>query len=159
MQQIMYDWSRLQHLCVRLSGQIKADHNQIDTVIAVARGGMFPALVMSHELGLRKVFSILVYTTSQDGPLSERRPPEVSSSTPKDEIEGKTCLLVDDVVDTGTTLRAAKDRILESSPKKLISAAMVWSTAEYDAQCMTDGCEANYFGIQIPVWAAVPWEL
>lgn len=159
MQQNMYDWPRLQHLCVRLAGRIQSDHGKIDVIIAIARGGMFPALIVAHELGIRRVFSTLVYTTSQDGPVNERKKPEIIYSIPKQEIFGKTCLILDDVIDTGITMNAAKSMVLKSKPQKLITAAMVWSTAEYDAKLMTEGCQADYFGIQIPVWAAVPWEL
>ena len=70
-------------------------------IIAIARGGLIPAAILARELDLRVVDTLCIssYDHDQQGQL------EVIKTI---EGDGEGYLLVDDLVDTGSTARVAK---------------------------------------------------
>ena len=73
-----------------------------DCIIAITRGGLFPAGILARELEIRKVETLCIksYDHDQQGKI------EILSSV---EGTGKNCLLVDDLVDTGKTAEIARE--------------------------------------------------
>ena len=75
---IFLEWSDI-HECIRiLSKKVFMEYPNIDSVMGLPRGGLVPAVMISHELGLPLVF-----------------------------LAGKNTLVIDDINDTGHTLDKA----------------------------------------------------
>ncbi len=72
-------------------------------IVAVSRGGLIPAAIIARELDLRLVESVCV-VTYQDEQLG---PPQVTKA-PAAAGDGTGFLIVDDLVDTGTTARVVR---------------------------------------------------
>lgn len=77
-------------------------------VVAVSRGGMIPAAIVARELEIRLVESVSVLTYGQGdadwtviGEPVVIKPPTAAS-------DGERFLIVDDLVDTGTTARVVR---------------------------------------------------
>jgi xanthine phosphoribosyltransferase len=87
-------------LAWRLQGQGPDDGNW-KAVVAITRGGMIPAMIVSRELDIRVVDTISVKSYSHQS----QREAQVTKS-PQAELmgDGTGILIVDDLVDTGKTL-------------------------------------------------------
>ncbi|MBN6711675.1 xanthine-guanine phosphoribosyltransferase [Canicola haemoglobinophilus] len=73
-------------------------------LIAVSRGGLFPAAVIARELGIRHVETVCIssYDHNQQGELNVLHAAQVENG-------GEGFIVVDDLVDTGNTARAIRE--------------------------------------------------
>ncbi|MCC6718337.1 MAG: xanthine phosphoribosyltransferase [Acetobacteraceae bacterium] len=72
-------------------------------VVAITRGGLIPAAIVARELELRVIESVSVITYADEA----RRAPVVAK-LPAAAGDGTGWLLIDDLVDTGTTARVVR---------------------------------------------------
>jgi len=91
-------------LAWRLQGQGPAEGGW-RAVVAITRGGMIPAMIVSRELDLRVVDTISVKSYSHQSQTEAR----VTKSPQADLMgDGTGMLIVDDLVDTGKTLELVR---------------------------------------------------
>jgi xanthine phosphoribosyltransferase len=72
-------------------------------IVAISRGGLIPAAIIARELDLRLLESVCV-VTYQD----EHRGEPVVTKSPAAAGDGSGFLIVDDLVDTGSTARVVR---------------------------------------------------
>jgi len=74
-------------------------------VVSVARGGLVPAAIVARELEIRLIDTICIasYDEKTHGALTVLKESQAG--------DGEGWLIVDDLVDTGTTARAVRDRL------------------------------------------------
>jgi xanthine phosphoribosyltransferase len=81
-------------------------------IVAITRGGLIPAAIIARELDLRLVesVSIVSYAAGSGGTLieEERGGTPVVIKPPAAAADGSGFLIVDDLVDTGTTARVVR---------------------------------------------------
>ena len=81
-------------------------------VVAITRGGLIPAAIIARELDVRLVesVSIVSYAAGSSGTLieEERGAAPVVIKPPASAGDGTGFLIVDDLVDTGTTARVVR---------------------------------------------------
>lgn len=103
-------WDYIYDLCVKLADQIRKSEYRPDLLIAISRGGWIPGRVLSDLLNNANIASIRVeyyldiYQTLQE--------PKITQPLPVD-VSGKRILLIDDVADSGKSLKAVHDYLLE----------------------------------------------
>ncbi|MCS6855055.1 MAG: xanthine phosphoribosyltransferase [Elioraea sp.] len=73
-------------------------------IVAITRGGLIPAAIVARELDCRLIESVSVVTYEE----MDRGEPRVTKP-PAAAGDGAGWLIVDDLVDTGTTARAVRD--------------------------------------------------
>lgn len=78
--------------------KVSGDYNKI---IAISRGGLLPAGIISYELDIRNTHAVNI--SSYDGE-QHRNLSDIELDIGAGEVDGKT-LIIDDLSDTGTTLR------------------------------------------------------
>ena len=78
-------------------------------VIAVTRGGLVPAAIVARELELRVIDTISVSSYDEQKLRETRVLKHVSAEITADKAELKHWLIIDDLVDTGTTARIVRD--------------------------------------------------
>ena len=101
MSRIKLTWNQYNSKLQNFATLLKND--EFDYIIPIARGGWVPALIISHELDVRGVFSF--GTMSYDDKSDERLTKTVICQIPSPkELKGKRVLIVDDIVDTGRTM-------------------------------------------------------
>ncbi len=109
---------------------------QPDLILSITRGGMLPAGTMSYAMGIKNLHIINVeFYTGVDSrlPLPVLLPPVPAAV----DLSAKTVLIVDDVADTGETLRMVRDfcaehvaetrtAVLYEKPQSVVKCDYVW---------------------------------
>jgi xanthine phosphoribosyltransferase len=93
-------------LAWRLDGQGPEAGGGWRAVVAITRGGMAPAMIVSRELDIRVVDTISVksYNWQEQTPAQVIKPPLAEVM-----LDGSGVLVIDDLVDTGRTLELVRD--------------------------------------------------
>lgn len=117
----LLNWSSI-HDCVNnIASSVKSDNFVPDYVIAIARGGVVPARLVCDELHLKNFISIKAshwgITASKDGKAV------LNHGTTVD-LKGKKLLLVDDITDTGESMRICKEYLEGLNPRVVKTAAL-----------------------------------
>lgn len=108
-------------LALQLSLRIIETDFQPDVIVGIARGGLVPARYLCDFLDIDMLTSIKI--KHYDAGSKKRQ--DVSLDYPLSvDVEGKRVLLVDDVNDTGETLKAAHEHILSGNPAGLQTAVL-----------------------------------
>jgi len=112
-------------------------------MIAITRGGLVPAAVMARELGIRTIDTISILSYNEDDKLSDPRILKACHV----EDEGEGWLVVDDLVDTGTTAKLVRDML----PKVHIAAI-------YAKPFGKDHVDSFMTEVSQDTWIVFPWE-
>ncbi len=97
-------------LAWRLDKQGPGQDGSWRAVVAITRGGMAPAMIVSRELDIRTVDTISVKSYhSGGGKADQQRDAEVLKG-PKEDLmgDGEGILIIDDLVDSGKTLELVR---------------------------------------------------
>jgi xanthine phosphoribosyltransferase len=104
-------WDQL-HRDARALAWRLMDKGPFTGIVAITRGGLIPAAIIARELDLRLVesVSILSYAAGSRGTLieEESKGAPVVIKPPAAAGDGAGFLIVDDLVDTGTTARVVR---------------------------------------------------
>ena len=111
------------------------------SVVAVTRGGLVPAAIVARELDIRLIDTVCVasYDHTRQGPLTVLKPPAG---------DGAGALIVDDLVDTGSTARLVRDLL----PKAHFAAVY----AKPAGKPMVDTFVTE---VSQDTWIYFPWDL
>jgi xanthine phosphoribosyltransferase len=99
---VAISWDQIQRDAALLAERL-VRLGPFEGIVAVARGGMVPAALISRSLGIRRVETISAVT--YDGETMGE--PELLNF-PKNAGNGEGWLIIDDLVDTGTTMRIVR---------------------------------------------------
>ncbi len=119
-----------------LAEQVVADGYRPEIVLCIARGGLLAAGAMSYALNVKNVhvMNVEFYTGVDERlPMPVMLPPAPSTV----DLSGARVLIVDDVADTGHTLRVVRDfcadhvaearcAVIYEKPRSLVRCEYVW---------------------------------
>jgi hypoxanthine phosphoribosyltransferase len=140
-------WNRVYDMLLNLADKIRRNEFKPDIIVGVSRGGWPPARVLSDLLGnpnvanVRAEFYVGVAETKHEPALTQ------PVSVP---VEGKKVLVVDEVADTGKSLRLVKEHIVEQKAAEVKIATVYykpWSVVKPD-----------YYEKETSRWIVFPWE-
>lgn len=133
-----------------LSQQINASGLEFDIVVGIARGGLPPARFLCDFLGIKRLTTIQIRHYTGGG---QQKETAEMVDEPTQDLKGKNVLLIDDVNDTGKTLKAAADFILKQNPKMLKTAVLdEKDTTDFEADLKAE--RLNEWKWLIYQWAA-----
>ena len=143
-------WSAVQRDAKRLSWTIKDSGYVPDIIIAIGRGGYVPARILCDYLSINELTAIKVEHWGMAALKLEKAIVKFPLNV---KIGGKKVLLVDDLTDTGETLRVSVMYLKKFGPKEVRTAVLVHKT-----------CSAmvpDYFVRKVTKWRWVifPWHL
>ncbi|GGB21099.1 xanthine phosphoribosyltransferase [Allosediminivita pacifica] len=131
-------------LAWRLQGR-GPDDGAWRAVVAITRGGMAPAMIVSRELNIRHVDTISVKSYDHQ---SQSEPRIIKSPDMELVGDGEGVLIVDDLVDTGRTLELVRAHM----PKAHV--ATVYAKPQGRAQVDTYVTEVSQ-----DTWIFFPWDM
>lgn len=157
---IYLDWNEVTGAVSQLAKTIESYHSSFDRILAVARGGLVPAAMLSHQLGIKEVGSLQLESyagTARDrlrmhGPIEPKAAGintfQMWGAFASKWDKAKT-LIVDDLHDTGETARW----IREMFPEMTIATV-------YHKQHSATPPPIAFPGLSMPAdkWITFPWE-
>lgn len=135
-------WEEL-HRATRELARRQLPAEQWQGVIAVSRGGLVPGAIIARELNLRVVDSVCVRSYDHQ---SQQAEPEMLKDVAS--ADGEGYLVVDDLVDTGNTLKFLR--------KRLPKAKFITVYAKPLGLPLVDDYEAD---IEQDTWIHFPWDM
>jgi xanthine phosphoribosyltransferase len=139
MDKVYINWTMIDFMVEGLTFKFRSLGYKPDRIIGIERGGLIPAVMLSHRLGIRQVDSIRATSYTPDG---LRKELILRGVEPKWNDAG--VLVVDDIIDTGATYHEITKRL-----PKITFCALVTKTA-HPAITMTT--------VSSKVWVVFPWE-
>ncbi|WP_048058889.1 phosphoribosyltransferase [Desulfurococcus amylolyticus] len=143
-------WDEIVEWSMNLARIIRENGYKPELVVAVSRGGFVPARLICDFLGVENLASIQSQHWTEAAKAEERA---ILKYPFKLDASGMKVLVVDDIVDTGETLRLARDYIRDSwSPLEVKTAALQWISpvAKY---------KPDYYYLEVKewIWFQYPW--
>lgn len=147
---IYVPWSKGIEYCYKLASMILDDGLDIDVIVAVSRGGLIPARIVSDVLGVDEL--IVVRSRFWGIGVTVREEPEISVFGEM-HLGNRNVLVVDDVTDTGATLTKIT-KLINSYGAKSIKTGVL----HYKA---TSRFKPDYYVEKLEEWAWIlyPWSL
>ncbi len=141
-------WDEIISMSIKLGNIVKKSGYNPNYLIGVARGGLVPLRIISDFFNNNNVFIVNVKLYEDIA----RKAENVRFLQGIDEdISGHNVLVIDDVADTGVTLKAVVDYIRDNlKPKELKVATLhykPWSVIKPD-----------YYLSEVKDWIVYPWE-
>ncbi len=142
-------WDYIYDLCRAVSQQVKAADFEPDVVVALARGGWFGGRCLCDFLGLDDLTSLKM--EHYVGTAQKADEPQVRYPMPEGSVAGKDVLIIDDIADTGESIRHARNYVEDRDPAAVKTATLqLLETSEV---------EPDFVGERLDEWAWVvyPW--
>uniref|UniRef100_A0A7J3PLT2 Phosphoribosyltransferase n=1 Tax=Staphylothermus marinus TaxID=2280 RepID=A0A7J3PLT2_STAMA len=146
----LVSWSDILEWSYGLARVIKKDNYKPDVIIALARGGYVPARLLCDFLDVENLLSIQSQHWTEAAKVEEKAIIKYAYTV---DLSGQKALIVDDIVDTGDSLKLARDYIVEKwKPSVVKTAALQWisSVAKF---------KPDYYYIEVTdwIWFQYPW--
>lgn len=143
-------WADVDRWSDRLAESILTAGRNPETIVGLTRGGWVPSRMLADRLGVKHLVALraqhwgVTATPSGQAELTEGL---------KSPLKGRQVLVVDDITDTGQSLRLAVSHVEEGQPARVESATFLHiARAEYTP---------TYFAEELPrdewVWFVFPW--
>lgn len=126
-------WDEYHLLIERLALKVHASGWAFDQILCLARGGMRPGDVLSRVFDKPLAIMSTSSYRAEEGTIQGRLDMAKYITLPKGDLGGRV-LLVDDLADTGVTLRAVVDRLRGLPSIAELRSAVVWVK---DVSCYT----------------------
>jgi hypoxanthine phosphoribosyltransferase len=151
-------WDDITATAEAMAAKVLAD-GVPDVVVAVLRGGVIPAVLLAHQLGVRAVRAVEIIHTTTDGVNADKTAqPQVTNPDSLGHLAGADVLIVDDIAGTGDTADRAADLVCAAGAARIRTAVCVvntgnWRRPQPPEQALT------YVGATLKGWVSFPWEL
>ncbi len=142
-------WDEAVSLSLRLAGKVRASGYSPDLIVAVSRGGLVPARIISDVLGVDDIIAIMIKYWGTARRRHER--PLIYHGVEPSIVRERKVLIVDEVSDTGKTLEIAVDFVSMAGPLDVKTAVLhLKSTSSFVPDFYIEKLEDW-------VWISYPW--
>ena len=140
-------WDSIQLLAEDVAAMIRESGYAPDLIVAVSRGGFDHARILCDQLEVRRLASVQIEYYAGVNETNEMLKIVYPLNA---NVSGKKVLVVDDVSDTGTSLKAAKEHVAGRGASQVRLATLhikPWTTFKPD-----------YHAAETDAWIVYPWE-
>lgn len=144
-------WTDIENWCDSIRHKVMEDYDP-DTIIGIARGGLVPARILSDRMWIKDLLSV---KTEHWGITATKNGEATLKSSLNSGLDGKKVLLIDDITDTGESLRIATEHVKSLNPESLKTATMLHITRS--------GFVPDYYAEKVEekawTWFIFPWNV
>ncbi|MFB6138177.1 MAG: phosphoribosyltransferase [Halobacteriaceae archaeon] len=143
------NWEYIYDLTREVADDVRDAEFEPDVVVALARGGWFAGRCLCDFLGLDDLASLKM--EHYVGTAEKGGDPVVRYPMPEGSVEGKDVLVIDDIADTGGSIRRAEEYVTERDAARVETATLqLLGTSEF---------EPDFVGERLAEWTWVvyPW--
>lgn len=141
-------WTQIYHMLQCQASIILRSGFQPDIILGVCRGGWIPARILSDLLSNPNLASIKAECYKFRGEPTDQ---PVITQCLSAEVKGKTVLVVDEVADSGRTLKLVAEHVKERGARDVKTATL------YCKPCSI--FKPNYFEKKTACWIVFPWDV
>jgi hypoxanthine phosphoribosyltransferase len=141
-------WNQIYDMLLGLADRIRTDRFEADIIVGISRGGWPPARILSDLLSNPNLAN--VRAEFYLGFAETKEEPSLTQPLSMDVFD-KRILIVDEVADTGKSLRLVREHIIEQGSKELKIVTVYykpWSAVKPD-----------YYAKETSDWIVFPWEI
>ncbi|MGW4694073.1 phosphoribosyltransferase [Kitasatospora cineracea] len=150
-------WSEVEGLVDTITRAV-AEGGRPDTVVAVVRGGLVPAALAAHRLGVRDVRALEVTRTVDDTVDAPKTfGPRVRNAASLGDLSGLDVLIAEDVAGTGETIEAVADLVRLAGAARVRTAVLVVNQANWTRK-RPPADTVDHIGTVVRTWVVFPWE-
>ncbi|MFB6253792.1 MAG: phosphoribosyltransferase, partial [Halobacteriaceae archaeon] len=125
------NWDYIYDLCRDVSHQVKTDQFDPDVIVALARGGWFAGRCLCDFLGLDDLTSLKM--EHYVGTAEKTGEPEIRYPMPEGSVENKDVLIIDDIADTGGSIKHAYEYVTDRDPQSVRTGTLqLLQTSEFE---------------------------
>lgn len=151
MVEIIYvSWREVVDLCYKIALDIANSGYEPNVIVAVLRGGVVPALILSDILGVEEFYAVRM---KHWGIAKEVYTIPLVEQLPQKKLQGSKVLLVDEVADTGKTMVKALEELKKLGAEEIRSAVLHLKSSSIIIP--------DYYAVKLEkwVWIFYPWSL
>jgi hypoxanthine phosphoribosyltransferase len=143
------NWEYIYGLCRNVSNAVKRVDFEPDVVVALARGGWFAGRCICDFLGLDDLTSLKM--EHYVGAANKADEAQIRYPMPEGSVKGKDVLVIDDIADTGGSIRRADEYVTERDAATVRTATLQLLN--------TSSFEPDFVGERLETWTWVvyPW--
>ncbi len=144
---LVLEWDTIYEMLLDLALRIKGSGFKADLIVGVSRGGWAPGRILSdllentHTANIKIEFYVGLGKTA--------RKPVITQPVSED-ISGKKVLVVDDVADTGESLKVALDHVQAKGAPSVKTATVYYKPHST--------FRPDFFAGETSAWIIFPWE-
>ena len=146
-------WRAVERLTIQLARLIKRRRAKYDVYIGIARGGMFPALLLAQvfDQGVTLTTHLRRY---KKGKTSSHAAPIILSFPRRKDIVGRRILVIDEVWDHGDSIVTTVAELYRLGAKQVDVAVLHFKPGNN----LHPGRKPTYFVTKTKEWIVYPWE-
>lgn len=143
-------WADADRWADTIAERVRRSGHRPETIVALTRGGWVPARLLADRIGLKRLVSLRAQHWGVTATPSGRAELTEGLSGP---VKGQDVLIVDDITDTGQSLKLAVDHVQAAGARRVETATCLHiNHSEF---------VPTYFAEEIPrdawVWVVFPW--
>jgi len=141
-------WNQIHQMLLKQSTTIQKNHYQPDTIIGIANGGTIPTRILTDLLKTPQTTTITIKSYTY---IAQKNTHPKLTQPLNIPINNQNILLVDDISDTGQTLKIAKQHLTKKGAKNIKTATLYTKTTTQTIPDYTEKTTNN--------WIIFPWEI
>ncbi|OEJ22133.1 hypothetical protein AR457_40345 [Streptomyces agglomeratus] len=135
-----------------------ADDGLPETVVGIMRGGMIPAVMVAHQLGIRDVRTVEVtHTVTDCVNAAKTSAPATKNPASLGDLAGRDVLLVDDIAGSGATLERTCRMVEALGVRRLRTAVLTLNRSNWPGPAAPEE-RIDYIAKETGTWVIFPWE-
>jgi hypoxanthine phosphoribosyltransferase len=145
---VVPSWDQVYDMTLGLAFNVRSSSFKPELIVGISRGGWIPGRLLSDLLVDVRTANVKI--EYYDGFVNRRRVPTVTQQLSAEELSGKKVLVVDDIVDSGESLKVAVMHINDKGASVVRTATMYYKPSST--------FRPDFYACETTGWVVFPWE-